>query len=101
MIITGSALFIEAHSSDTVLEKIKRFPAVTFQVMSDSGKELVVNLEAEDHNSLECLCRELRTEIPEIIEIAHIYVNFEEEVEKMAADETAAKEADVSGEPVP
>lgn len=98
MIITGSALFIEPNSSDAVLEKIGRFPAVTFQVMSESGKELVVNLEAEDHGALENLCRELRTEIPEILEIAHIYVNFEEEVEKMAATGTAAEDADFSGE---
>lgn len=97
MIITGSALFIEPQSSDAVLEKIGRFPAVTFHVMSESGKELVVNLEAEDHEALENLCRELRTEIPEILEIAHIYVNFEEQVEKAASADTQTVEPEVSG----
>jgi nitrate reductase NapAB chaperone NapD len=92
MIITGSALFIEPETSDIVLEKIGRFPGVTFQVMSESGKQLVVNLEAEDHEALESLCRDLRSAIPEIVEIAHIYVNFEDEVEKMAAAETAVEE---------
>ncbi len=92
MIITGSALFIAPDTSEAVLEKIGRFPGVTFQVMSESGKELVVNLEAEDHEALESLCRYLRAEIPEILEIAHIYVNFEDEVEKMAAAETTAEE---------
>lgn len=98
MIITGTALFIEPHSSDAVLEKIGRFPAVTFQAMSESGKELVVNLEAEDHEYLERLCRDLRSEIPEIIEIAHIYVNFEEEVEKMRAGDTVAEQPDAEDE---
>lgn len=89
MIITGSALFIEPDTSDIVLEKIGKFSEVTFQVMSASGKQLVVNLEAEDHEALERLCADLRNAIPEIVEIAHIYVNFEDEVEKMMAVETA------------
>jgi hypothetical protein len=45
----------------------------------------VVNLEAEDHGELEKLCRQIKEEIPQILDIAHIYVNFEEEVEKMEA----------------
>lgn len=83
MVITGSALMIEPGSDTTVLERLKQFPEVTFQVKSESGTELVVNLEAEDHDSLERLCGKLKESIPEIIEIAHVYMNFEEEIEKI------------------
>jgi nitrate reductase NapAB chaperone NapD len=83
MVITGSALIIERGSDATVLERLKKFPEVTFHVKSESGTELVVNLEAEDHDSLERLCSKLKESIPEIIEIAHVYMNFEEEIEKI------------------
>jgi nitrate reductase NapAB chaperone NapD len=83
MIITGSALMIEPGSDATVLERLKDFPEVTFHVKSASGTELVVNLEAEDHDSLEQICTRLKEAIPEIIEIAHVYMNFEDEIEKI------------------
>jgi hypothetical protein len=83
MIITGSALFIEPGTSDTVLERLRDFPEVTFRVQSESGTELVVNLEAEDHQALERLCLHLTERIPELVEIAHFSVNFEEEIEKI------------------
>jgi nitrate reductase NapAB chaperone NapD len=82
MVITGSALLIQPGSDAAVLERLKQFPEVTFHVKSESGTELVVNFEAEDHASLERLCSRLKDAIPEIIEIAHVYVNFEEEIEK-------------------
>jgi nitrate reductase NapAB chaperone NapD len=83
MVITGSALFIEPGTFETVREKLKAFAQVTYHVCSDSGTELVVNIEADNHNALEELCTELKAEIPEIVDITHIYVNFEEEVEKL------------------
>ncbi|MBI4965405.1 MAG: chaperone NapD [Desulfomonile tiedjei] len=83
MVITGSALLIKPGSHETVLERLKDFPEVTFHVKSQSGLELVVNLEAEDHEALEQLCYRLRESIPEIVDIAHVYVNFEEEIEKI------------------
>ncbi len=83
MVITGSALLIQPGADIVVLERLKQFPEVTFHVKSESGTELVVNLEAEDHDSLERLCSRLKEAIPEIIEIAHVYVNFEEEIEKI------------------
>lgn len=85
MVITGSAFFIQPGTAEAVLERLKAFPDVTFQARSDSGTELVVNLEAEDHLALEQLCRKLMESIPELVEIGHLYVNFEEEVEKMIA----------------
>ena len=83
MVVTGSALLIEPGSASAVLERLKQFPEVTFHVKSDSGTELVVNLEAEDHEQLEWLCSKLKQEIPQIIEISHVYMNFEEEIEKI------------------
>ncbi len=83
MVITGSGIFIEPNSDAEVIEKLKDFPGVTYQAASESGTELVVNLEAEDHHALEDLCAKLRQEIPQIVDIGHMYVNFEEEVEKI------------------
>ncbi len=83
MVITGSALFIEPGTHERVVEKLRQFPEVTFQAKSDSQTELVVNLEANDQGALELLCSSLKDRIPEIIDVNHIYVNFEEEVEKM------------------
>ncbi len=83
MLITGSALFVKPGTDEEVREKIRAWPEVTFQVQSESGTELVVNLEAKDHRSLEILCAELKEKIPQIVEVTHIYVNFEEALEKM------------------
>lgn len=81
MIITGSAVLIEPGSLSHVLQKFSRFPEVTFHVQSESGTELVVNLEASDGAELEALCSRLVSDIPEIFDITHIYVNFEDEIE--------------------
>jgi hypothetical protein len=83
MIITGSALFIEPGSHQAVLERLKTFPEVTFHVASDSRTELVITIEAQDQLDLERVCRELHEHIPEIVEVAHLYINFEEEIEKI------------------
>ncbi len=83
MIITGSALLIQHGSEETVLTRLKDFPGVTFQVKSETGTELVVNLEASDPGALDLLCGELKRRIPEIVDIAHLYVNFEEEIDKL------------------
>ena len=82
MVITGSALLIQPDSLETVLDKLKKFSGVTYYVSSDAKTELVVTLEAEDHHALDQLCSELTQNIPEILNITHVYVNFEEEVEK-------------------
>jgi nitrate reductase NapAB chaperone NapD len=83
VIITGTALFIEPGSDRTVIQQLKQFPEVTFHVQSESGTELVVNLEAEDLEGLESLCSNLKRVISEIVDITHIYINFEEEIEKI------------------
>lgn len=83
MVITGSAILVEPGTDEKVLESLKQYPDITFHVKSDSGTELVVNLEAEDFDALEKLCSRLKEEIADIVEVAHIYVNFEDEVEKI------------------
>ena len=83
MVITGSVLLIQPGSDQAVLARLKAFPRVTFHIQSQSSLEMVVNLEAENMTALEHLCTLLRQGIPEILDIAHVYVNFEEEVEKI------------------
>ena len=85
MIIKGSALLIQPGSEEAVLTRLKDFPAVTFHVKSESGAELVVNLEAPDTGALDDLCDELKRRIPEIVDIAHLYVNFEDEIIKLVS----------------
>ncbi len=91
MIITGTAIFVQPGTSEEVVEKLKSFPQVTFHVKSESGTELVVNLEAEDHDKLEQLCEALKSNIPEIVEIVHLSANFEEMVAKMESGEQAVR----------
>lgn len=88
MIITGSAILIEPGSDEEVLRALEGFPEVTYQVKSESGTELVVNFEAHDHEALEAICERLREQIHQVIDITHIYVNFEEEVEKALSGDT-------------
>ncbi len=86
MIITGSALFVESGTWETVVERLKEFREVTYQARSESGAELIVNFETDDQAALEALCDRLKEAIPQVVEIAHVYVNFEEEIEKMEAE---------------
>ena len=88
MVITGSVILIELGSDPEVLQALEGFPEVTFQVKSEAGTELVVNFEAQDHEALEGICEKLKGQISQIIDITHIYVNFEEMVEKALSGET-------------
>ena len=88
MVITGSVILIEPDSDREVLQALESSSEVTFQVKSESGTELVVNFEADDDEALEGICGKLKEQIPQIIDITHIYVNFEEEVEKALSGET-------------
>ncbi len=88
MVITGSAIFISPNDSDRVKERLREFKPVTFQVASENGSELIVNFEAESQDELETFCKHLRSQIPEIIDIGHIYINFEEEIEALKSCST-------------
>ncbi len=85
MIITGSVLLVAPGTNCSVVEALQGFPNVTAHAQSESGSEIVITIEAEDHDFLERLCQELRETITEIIEISHVYMNFEEEIEFEAA----------------
>jgi hypothetical protein len=91
MVITGSILLIDQGSDDEVLKGLIDFTEVTYHVQSPEGTELVVNLEAEDQGALEELCFRLKAEIPHIVEVAHVYVNFEDEIEKIKACEAESE----------
>ena len=64
MLITGSVILIEPAPIEKVLQALEGFPEVTFQVKSESGTELVVNFEAEDHEALEGICERLKERDP-------------------------------------
>lgn len=83
MIITGSALFVESGSSEEVKEALSAFPEVTFHGESRSSQQIVITIEADGIRDLDRICSQMADEIPEIIDIAHLYVNFEDEVEKI------------------
>jgi nitrate reductase NapAB chaperone NapD len=83
MIITGSAIMVRSGTDKSVERKLEAFPQVTFHGKSNSGTDLIVNFECGDQEELESLCRTIRDSIPEIVDIGHIYVNFEDEIEKM------------------
>ncbi len=85
--ITGSVILIEPDSDQEVLQALEGFPEVTFHAKSNSGTELVVNFEADDPKALEDLCERLKKRIHPIIDVTHIYVNFEEEVAKLSSGE--------------
>jgi nitrate reductase NapAB chaperone NapD len=88
MIITGSAFLIRPGSFPTVREKLEAFSEVTVHANSESQTELVVTLEAEDHHGLEALCVKLTETVPEILNVTHVYVNFEDEIANIQSGET-------------
>jgi hypothetical protein len=83
MIITGSDIMVRLGTDKAVEKKLEAFPQVTFHGKSNSGTDLIVNFECGDQEELENLCRTIRDSIPEIVDIGHIYINFEDEIEKI------------------
>jgi nitrate reductase NapAB chaperone NapD len=91
LIITGSALFIEPDSSKRVKSLASEFPEVTVYAESQSGSEIIITIEADGEMDLDRICNELRARIPEIVDIAHLYVNFEDEIEKFTGNSDQGK----------
>jgi nitrate reductase NapAB chaperone NapD len=87
MVITGSVILVQPGAHEVVEEALKDFPFVTYHAKSEEGTDLVVNFEAESTADLERLVNEVKAAIPEIVEINHIYVNFEDEIEDMVSRE--------------
>lgn len=85
MIITGTAILVQNGATRDVIRSLKNYPEVTFQVHSECGTELIVNMEADDQRSLEALCARIRHDIPQVMDIAHVYFHMEDEVEKLTS----------------
>jgi len=83
LVITGSAIFVNPRDSAHVQKRLREFPEITFHVCSKCGSELIVNFEVENQSELEGFCLGLRTRVPEIIDIGHLCINFEEEVDSL------------------
>jgi nitrate reductase NapAB chaperone NapD len=83
MIITGSALLVRPGAAEAVIARLAEFPEVTYHACSENGTELVVNFEAQGGDDLTWLCENLKKMVPDIIDISHLYMNFEDEIEKI------------------
>jgi len=83
MVITGSVITVSPGSDIVVEEKLRSFPQVTFHGKSDSGMDMIVNIETDNHQELESLCLKIKDAIPEIVDIGHVYINFEDEIQKI------------------
>lgn len=81
MVITGSVIYVRPQDSDLVVRKFADYPQITFYVGSDDGSELIVNFEVESQEELEPFCKMLKMQIPQIVDIGHVYINFEDEVD--------------------
>lgn len=82
MIFSGSIVTIEKGSLDAVKFFLSGFPQVEIYQQTDDGQQLVIVIETEDDKALEALCLTLK-ENPQILDVAHHYFNFEEEVEEI------------------
>jgi nitrate reductase NapAB chaperone NapD len=83
MIITGSVIFIRPGTYENVVKRIAKYSEITLQAQSDIGTEIVVNFEADNLDDLERLCLRIRNELSEILDISHVYMNMEDEVEHL------------------
>lgn len=82
MIFSGSILTIEKGAREAVTAYLSDFPQIEIHQESDDGQQLVVVFEADDDKALEAMCQTLK-ENPQILDVAHHYFNFEEEVEEI------------------
>lgn len=93
MIFSGSIVTIEKDSLDAVKSFLSGFPQIEIHQQTDDGCQLVTVIEAEDDKELETLCLILK-ENSHILDVAHHYFNFEEEVEEIRA---TGKKPDLGG----
>jgi nitrate reductase NapAB chaperone NapD len=76
---------------ERVKSGLSRFPEITVHGQSDSSSEIVITIEALSAGDLDRICEELKREISGIVDIAHLYVNFEEELEKILDSSTKGR----------
>lgn len=93
MIFSGSILTIEAGARESVKAYLADYPQIEIHQETEDGRQLVIVVEAADDKALESLCRSLQ-ENPQILDVAHHYFHFEEEVDEIRA---TGKKPDLRG----
>lgn len=86
MIFTGSLITYRSEYADEVTYFLKQFPEIDVYGISEEKNGIIVVIEASTQEELEELCNKL-IQNENIIDIAHHYLNFEEEVEKIEKGE--------------
>jgi nitrate reductase NapD len=81
MIFSGSLITIKNDKLDNVKEFLKKYSQIDIYTISDDNTQIVVAIEEENDKTLEILCQQINDH-PDIINIAHHYFHFEDEVEK-------------------
>lgn len=82
MIFSGSLITVKENKLEDVKEFLKSYPQVEIYTSSEDKQNIVVAIEAESDEKLEELCNTLSSN-ENIINIAHHYFHFEEEVEQI------------------
>ncbi len=82
MIFSGSLITVKENKLSDVTEFLKNYPQVEIYTSSEDKQNIVVAIEAESDEKLEELCNTLSSN-ENIINIAHHYFHFEEEVEQI------------------
>lgn len=81
MIYSGSLISITEGTLEIVKTFLIDFPQLDVYSVSDDKQNIVVAIEEENDETLEDLCKKI-TSHPDIINIAHHYFHFEDEVDK-------------------
>ncbi len=93
MIFSGSILTIDAGARESVKAYLADYPQIEIHQETEDGRQIVIVIEADDDKALESLCQLLK-ENPQILDVAHHYFHFEEEVEEIRA---TGKKPDLRG----
>jgi nitrate reductase NapAB chaperone NapD len=82
MLIVGSVINIIENTAENVKKIIEKYKEIEIYPNTTDKNKLIVVFEVENEEKLQELCSELKN-YDEIIDIAHHYCNFEEEIEKI------------------
>jgi len=82
MIFTGSLVTFKGKSAEEIANFLKQFPQIEIFGVAEEKNGIIVVIEAHTQDEIEELCNRL-LQNENIIDIAHHYLNFEEEVEKI------------------
>ncbi|GAB1536023.1 hypothetical protein ADMFC3_16540 [Geovibrio sp. ADMFC3] len=91
MIFTGSIISFEAGQSAEALKLLEKFPEIEVHTFSEDGNNAVVSIETNDSKALESITDKLK-KADGIKDIAHHYMYFGEETEKLLTEDAASTE---------